>query len=821
MKRADTADTNVIQVPLSFTIDFKDLSLQKKPLGQGAFGIVHKGEHKKTDVAVKQFLVTDLSSGAIQEFINEVQIMANAGHPNIIRVYGYCPSPRCIVMEYMPKGSLSDLLYKGNEKFSWPRRLSIAYDIAAGLRRLHADNILHRDIKSDNILLDRNYTAKLTDFGLSKIKSESRSKTKTGAIGTYPWMAPELDEPEGEYSKGSDIYSLGIVLWELASWSKPPFHKYWDRVERIPGWVGEGKLKKEGIPSDCPADFARLIDWCREVSPEKRPETEAVFVELDTITTNTPAKVEDLAESSAVEYRTRTVGETSDYQTRTVPNLGPEDAPQKLSSLSSQGSGGDSRGGFSEVEALLRSASMREKTKKFEEAQKAFEQAIKKVDTMAELEGIEAITGKVYGLYGEYLFRRDKKKEGNEQLDIATSFGYVPTVEVQSLLKAEAEAKRKADEAKQKAEAEAKLKVEAEAKQKAEAEAKRKVDEAKQKAEAEAKLKAEAEAKQKAEAEAKRKADEAKQKAETEAKLKVEAEAKQKAEAASKKSETSPSNVLLFKGPSPNTQELSQFLRLVAEGEQDQAEAMLQPGKNPDLVLFPGNVKDLSGRTFEGITGFQYAVWALDSHMWTMLLKYLPTEEARVQAQAFETGPWVRTHGAHAGPQLQGLIKALKTYIDNYDAWYKKDSSWKIHEQHWQKQVGGAQLLLPAHVINEYCRPDRSFVPCPAFTEPTLPRTRKIDEGEWFTATYNGGLLGDKFAVLRLDARCGAGVWRGSVKGVWAGMRGAGRQSRSEAVMKEHDAVVSLTKVRVQQRDQLASDLSLDQQHAAQRRPGK
>ncbi len=341
---------------------------------------------------------------------------------------------------------------------------------------------------------------------------------------------------------------------------------------------------------------------------------------------------------------------------------------------------------FKEIEELLQRASIREKTKKHDKSREAFEEAIIKLDELEHVRGIEGISAKVYGLYGEYLLRQNATEAGKEQLEIAANFGYVPSPDTQTL-KAEEARLKKADEAR-KAEAEAKLKVEA--------------------------------------------------------KLKTEVEAKQKAEAV-------PSNVLLFKGPKPNGQELSQFLRLVAEGEQDQAEAMLQ--KNRDLVLFPGNVTDLSGRTFENITGLQLAVWALDWHMWTMLRKYLPDEAAAQQLSI--TGSWVAQYGLHAGVSggpLDNLAKALKTYID------KCGNLFFNSEKHWQKQVGGAQLWLPAHVIHEYCHEDRSFDPCPTFIEPTLPRTRKIDEGEWFTAVYNGGKLGEKFGIYRGCDSQGA-VW--------------------------------------------------------------
>ncbi|HQW58495.1 MAG TPA: hypothetical protein PK583_06035, partial [Gammaproteobacteria bacterium] len=145
-----------------------------------------------------------------------------------------------------------------------------------------------------------------------------------------------------------------------------------------------------------------------------------------------------------------------------------------------------------------------------------------------------------------------------------------------------------------------------------------------------------------------------------------------------------------------NVSDFPAFLQFVAEGEQDKAEAILK--SNPNLVLLSGDVIDLSKRTFTGITGFQYAVWALDWHMWTMIRKYLPDELAWEQAQECETGPWVRHHGTHAQHILDNLIRALQVTIDLYNP--KKNSE---GDAAWVQQVGGAQLLLPAHVMNEYC----------------------------------------------------------------------------------------------------------------------
>lgn len=189
-----------------------------------------------------------------------------------------------------------------------------------------------------------------------------------------------------------------------------------------------------------------------------------------------------------------------------------------------------------------------------------------------------------------------------------------------------------------------------------------------------------------------------------------------------------------------NPEDGNKLLNLVAQGEEAQAEEMLKT--MPELLLYRGDVTDLSKFSFKDITALQYAVWALDRHMWDMILKYLPKKEALAQAEQFETGGWVSQHGVTVS--WQATIDALQQYSDNFSIW-----SSRKRNQFWIEEIGKRQLLYPAHVINEYCRTDRSFVPTPGFQEAKLPRTRQTNEGEWFTAVYKGGRLGEQWAVVR------------------------------------------------------------------------
>ena len=182
----------------------------------GGFGIVYHGAWRMIDVAIKELIPEKPNAESAKEFKAEAQTMKRLRHPNIVQFYGYCMSPRyCIVMEYMPQGSLYDLLYSRKD-IQWELRIRMAIDMARGLLYLHEENIIHRDIKSPNVLLNEHFEAKITDFGLAKVITEGLPASKN-PLGTPGWMAPELGFLGAVCTKKSDIYSLGITFWELAS----------------------------------------------------------------------------------------------------------------------------------------------------------------------------------------------------------------------------------------------------------------------------------------------------------------------------------------------------------------------------------------------------------------------------------------------------------------------------------------------------------------------------------------------------------------------------------------------------------------------------
>ena len=243
-----------------------------KKLGEGGFGIVYQGQWQMVTVAAKKLKATILSPQALVSFKEEAQRHGLLRHPNIVMLYGVCVEPGhyAMVMEFMSRGSLYGLLHSSQD-IPWSLRKTIAENISAGLYYLHHNKIIHRDLKSLNVLLDDLGQAKLADFGLAILKSETQSTTTTGAkpAGTVRWMAPELFKRGGKYTESSDIYALGWVFWEIAA-RKIPFE---DEQQANDGviieWVKDGE--RDTIPANIPPQYAQLIGRCWQQRAEDRP----------------------------------------------------------------------------------------------------------------------------------------------------------------------------------------------------------------------------------------------------------------------------------------------------------------------------------------------------------------------------------------------------------------------------------------------------------------------------------------------------------------------------------------------------------------------
>lgn len=153
--------------------------------------------------------------------------MESLRHPNIVMFLGACTKfPNlAIVLEYCPNKSLWSLLQHDNIILSWNERKRLSLEIARGMNYLHCfpTPIIHRDLKSLNILIDEAFRAKIADFGWTRLKSDRM----TNRIGTFQWMAPEVINGE-KYSEKADVFSYGIILWEIAS-REPPYKSFLKR----------------------------------------------------------------------------------------------------------------------------------------------------------------------------------------------------------------------------------------------------------------------------------------------------------------------------------------------------------------------------------------------------------------------------------------------------------------------------------------------------------------------------------------------------------------------------------------------------------------
>ncbi|CAI0420076.1 unnamed protein product [Linum tenue] len=198
---------------------------QSNLLGQGGFGYVHKGVLPNG----KEVAVKSLKSGSGQgerEFMAEVEIISRVHHRHLVSLVGYSITnqQRLLVYEFLPNDTLENHLHgRGRPVMDFPTRLKIALGSAKGLAYLHEDchpKIIHRDIKSSNILLDLNFEAKVADFGLAKLSTDNHTHISTRVMGTFGYLAPEYAS-SGKLTEKSDVFSFGVMLLELITGKRP------------------------------------------------------------------------------------------------------------------------------------------------------------------------------------------------------------------------------------------------------------------------------------------------------------------------------------------------------------------------------------------------------------------------------------------------------------------------------------------------------------------------------------------------------------------------------------------------------------------------
>nr|ASM47235.1 lysm-containing receptor kinase 3.1 [Parasponia rugosa] len=279
-----------------------DFSLAHK-IGQGGFGAVYYAELRGEKAAIKK-----MDMQASREFLAELKVLTRVHHLNLVRLIGYCVEGSLfLVYEYIENGNLSQHL-RGSERepLPWSTRVQIALDSARGLEYIHEHTVpvyIHRDIKSANILIDKNFHAKVADFGLTKLTEVGSTSIPTRLVGTFGYMPPEYAQ-YGDVSPKVDVYAFGVVIYELIS-AKEAIVKPDGSVAESKGLVGlfedvlnqpdsKDDLRKlvdprlgENYPVDSVRKMAQLAKACTHENPQLRPSMRSIVVALMTLSSST------------------------------------------------------------------------------------------------------------------------------------------------------------------------------------------------------------------------------------------------------------------------------------------------------------------------------------------------------------------------------------------------------------------------------------------------------------------------------------------------------------------------------------------------------
>ncbi|KAF5737577.1 hypothetical protein HS088_TW13G00462 [Tripterygium wilfordii] len=274
-------------------------------IGEGGFGSVYKGFLQDgTVVAVKVLSVELESMQGEREFVSELAVFSNIKHENLITLQGCCVEEtyRLIVYDYMENNSLAHTLLGGEQnrmKFSWQVRQKILIGVARGLAYLHEEvtpHIVHRDIKASNILLDRDFTPKVSDFGLSRLLRDNHSYISTRVAGTLGYLAPEY-AITGHLTRKSDVYSFGVLLMETISGQS---------VVNFDLLEGQKYLVQLAWEAYQASDLARLIDPMPGLNLSKGEEEAVRFLMLGLLCVQETARLRP-SMSTAVKMMTNEI----------------------------------------------------------------------------------------------------------------------------------------------------------------------------------------------------------------------------------------------------------------------------------------------------------------------------------------------------------------------------------------------------------------------------------------------------------------------------------------------------------------------------------
>ncbi|KAF9303284.1 hypothetical protein BGZ74_004050 [Mortierella antarctica] len=222
----------------------------------------------------------ELSQAAIQR---EISVLQGLRHRHIIQFYEQCEvnGNVYLVMDLAENGSLASAIEKGTVTDDWPTKIRLAHEIARGLEYMHQKKVIHRDLKSANVLLTKHMEVKLADFGLAAVRTTTSSKSTVSSDsrkGTTRWLAPELLVARPTYSTRSDMYALGMVMWEMAASCTMPFRDQ-PNCEVVMSLVKDGE--REVLPGDTPSEYREWIELCWNHDPYTRPDASMMVLVAD------------------------------------------------------------------------------------------------------------------------------------------------------------------------------------------------------------------------------------------------------------------------------------------------------------------------------------------------------------------------------------------------------------------------------------------------------------------------------------------------------------------------------------------------------------
>lgn len=261
---------------------------QANKVGEGGFGLVYKGKLRDGMVVAVKVLSPESRQG-LREFVTELTVLANIEHENLVKILGCCVegNNRILVSGYLENNSLSQTLLGqnlNNIDFNWKKRRNICIGIAKGLAFLHEEiqpRIVHRDIKASNILLDRDLTAKISDFGLARLIPANMTHVSTRVAGTLGYLAPEY-ALRGQLTRKADIYSFGVLLLEIVcgrcNWNRrlPPGDQHlvqraWNMFKNESLVELLDETFREDLDFEEASRFFKIALLCTQEVPKLRP----------------------------------------------------------------------------------------------------------------------------------------------------------------------------------------------------------------------------------------------------------------------------------------------------------------------------------------------------------------------------------------------------------------------------------------------------------------------------------------------------------------------------------------------------------------------